>query len=125
MSFHIPMAISLLVTLGWTVLFSMANTPGVRGYRNLGILASYICLIVFFFRAGWKGAGLTWLAFAAAGGLVYTGWEVLQRLRTPKDKAMPKVGFMHVFPAIALWPIMVPEALEYALAELGVLKAQT
>ena len=38
MSIHVPFAIALSVSLGWTVLFSLSNTPGVRGYRNFGIL---------------------------------------------------------------------------------------
>jgi hypothetical protein len=118
------MAIALFAALTWTVLFSLSNTPGIRGYRNLGILAAYVGLGVFLFRAPWQEVSLTWAAFAVAGGIAYTFWEVLQRVRTPKHEEKPKVGFTHLFPALALWPVMVPEAVEYALAELGILKSK-
>ena len=124
MNIHGPLVIALTASLCWTVFFSMSNTPGVRGYRNLGILAAYVCLGVFFFRSSWLDVALTWLAFAIAGGFIYTAWEILQRVRTPQAAEKPKVGFAHVFPAIAIWPIMVPEAVEYALAEFGILKSK-
>ncbi len=37
---HVPFAIALLIAVGWTTLFSLTNKPGIRGFRNLGILAS-------------------------------------------------------------------------------------
>ena len=124
MNIHGPLVIALLSSLGWTVLFSMSSTTGVRGYRNLGILSAYICLVVFLFRASRRDVMLTWLLFAVMGGLSYTAWEVLQRVRTPQGVEKPKVSFAHVFPALAIWPILIPEAVEYALAEMGVLKAK-
>ena len=124
MSIHGPLVVALLASLGWAVLFSMSNTAGVRGYRNLGILAAYVCFVVFLFRASWRDVTFTWLVFAVAGGLSYTAWEILQRVRTPHGVEKPKVGFAHVVPAVAIWPIMVPEAVEYALAEIGVLKSK-
>jgi hypothetical protein len=100
----------------------MFNRPGVRGYRNLGILAAYVCLLVFFFRASWLSVVITWALFGLAGGITYTFWEILQRTKA-KNEEKPEVGFTHFVPALALWPIMIPEAVEYALAELGILKA--
>lgn len=124
MGFHLPLALALAAALGWTVLFSLASKPGIRGYRNLGILAAYVCPLVFLFLTGWRAVALTWLAFALAGGLLYTTWEVLQRARPRAGEEKPNVGFTHIFPAVAIWPIMAPEAIEYTLAELGILKSK-
>ena len=49
---HIPFAAALLIAVGWTTVFSLTNKPGIRGFRNLGILASYILVLVFLFVAG-------------------------------------------------------------------------
>lgn len=124
MSFGLPLLIALFASLLWTSLFSLSSTPGVRGYRNLGILATYLALIVSLFCTRWKDVALTWIVFAVAGGVIYTMWEVLQRVRTPKGQEKPEVGLSHIFPAIVMWPVMIPEAFEYTLAELGILKVR-
>jgi len=120
---HAPFTTALLIAVGWTTLFSLANRPGIRGYRNLGILASYVLLLVFLFVAGWRAALTTWAAFGVGGGMIYIGWEILQRGRTPAGEQKPRVGLSPLVHGLFAWPIMVPEAVEYALAELGVLRA--
>jgi hypothetical protein len=121
--FHIPFAVALLLAVGWTTVFSLSNKPGIRGFRNLGILASYILILVFLFLAGWRAALVTWAIFGVAGGLVYIGWEILQRLRTATGEQKPSVSLSPLLHGLFAWPIMVPQAFEYALAELGILKA--
>ncbi len=118
----VPFVVALSVCLLWTIFFSLFNQASIRGYRNLGILGAYICLLIFIFRAEWKSVVTTWAIFGLAGGAMYTIWEVVQRARSREEKR-PEVGFMHIVPAMALWPIMIPEAIEYTLAEMGLLKA--
>lgn len=119
---HIPFAVALLIAVGWTTLFSLANKPGIRGFRNLGILASYLLVLVFLFVAGWRAALMTWGVFGVVGGVIYICWEVLQRLRTAAGQEKPGVSLSPLIHGLFAWPIMVPEAIEYALAELGVLR---
>ncbi len=102
---------------------SASNKPGIRGFRNLGILASYVLVVVFLFVAGWRSALATWTVFGFAGGLVYILWEILQRLRTAAGERKPEVSLSPLFHGLFGWPIMVPEAIEYALAELGLLSS--
>ena len=120
---HIPFAIALLIALAWTTLFSLTNKPGIRGFRNLGILGSYILALVFLFVAGWRAALVTWAALGVLGGVIYVCWEILQRLRTAPGEKKPAVSLSPLVHALFAWPIMAPEAVEYALAELGMLKA--
>jgi hypothetical protein len=90
---HVPFALALLIAVGWTTLFSCTSKPGIRGFRNLGILVSYILVLVFLFVAGWRAALAMWAAFGVAGGIVYICWETLQRLRTPAGEERPGVSF--------------------------------
>ena len=119
---HVPFAVALLIAVGWTTLFSLSNTPGIRGFRNLGILASYILVPVFLFVAGWRAALVTWALFGVVGGVIYICWEILQRLRASGEQK-PGVSLSPLVHGLFAWPIMVPEAMEYALAELGILRA--
>jgi len=120
----IGLVVALLAALSWSTLFSFAIKPPVRGLRNFGILASYISPFVFMFVSGWKRVLLTWMCFAVAGGLVYILWELVDRLRTPEGQEKPSVSASHIFSGLFAWPIMIPEAVEYCLAEFGVLATQ-
>jgi hypothetical protein len=122
---HVPFAVALLIAVAWTTLFSLTNKRGIRGFRNLGILTSYVLLIVFLFVAGWRLALLTWAAFGVAGGVIYILWEILQRLHTAVGEERPGVSLSNLVYGLLAWPIMVPEAVEYALAELGMLPVPT
>jgi hypothetical protein len=118
---HLPFAGVLLVAVGWTTLFSLTNQPGLRGFRNLGILASYLSVVVFLFVAGWRSALVTWAAFGVAGGLLYVAWEMLERRHAAGGREDPRVSLAPLIHGLLVWPIMVPEAVEYALADLGIL----
>jgi hypothetical protein len=119
---HVPFAIALLIAVTWTTLFSLTNKPGIRGFRNLGILGSYIFLLVFLPVAGSSAALVTWATFGVLGGVIYVCWEILERLRTVAGDEKRAVSLAPLVHGLFAWPIMVPEAVEYALAELGVLK---
>ncbi len=120
---HFPFAVALLIAVGWTTLFSLTNQPGIRGFRNLGLLASYLSGVVFLFVAGWRLALVTWAAFGVAGGLLYVAWEMLERRHAAGGRQDPRVSLAPLIHGLLLWPIMVPEAVEYALADLGILRA--
>ncbi len=120
---HLPFAVALLIAVGWTTLFSLTNRPGIRGFRNLGILASYVLVVVFLFVAGWRLALVTWAAFGVAGGLLYVAWEILERRHAAPGQQDPGLSLAPLIHGLFLWPIMVPEAVEYALADLGILHA--
>jgi hypothetical protein len=120
---HIPFAVALLIAVAWTTVFSLTNKPGIRGWRNLGILACYALAIVFLFVAGWKLALVTWALFGVAGGAIYVLWEILQRVLTAAGEKKPGVSLSPLVHGLFAWPIMVPEAVEYALAEVGILRA--
>jgi sugar phosphate permease len=115
--------IYFLIAVGWTTLFSMSNTRGIRGYRNCGILACYILLIVMLFRVPFTSALVTWCILGVGGGLVYIAYEMLARVRASESEKKPKVSFGHVIYGNLMWPVMVPEAVEYILADIGILKA--
>jgi len=115
--------IYFLVAVGWTTFFSFFNTRSIRGFRNFGILACYILLIVMLFRVHFTTALLTWCVLGVGGGLVYIAYELLARACTSKTDEKPKVSFAHIITGNLMWPIMVPEAVEYIFADLGVLKA--
>jgi hypothetical protein len=117
---HVPFAIGLFIAVAWTTLFSLTNKTDIRGFRNLGILGSYILLLVFLFVTNWRAALVTWTVFGVLGGLIYVCWEILQRLRSAAEEKKPTVSLSPLVHGLFAWPIMVPEAVEYALAELGV-----
>lgn len=119
---HMPFAIVLAIAVTWTSAFSMSSIPRIRGFRNLGILACYLSLIVFLFVAGWRRGLFTWASFGLIGGAIYCMWEVIQRVRTPKGEEKPPINPSHLIWGQVGWPVMIPEALEYSLAELGVLR---
>ncbi|HEV8003254.1 MAG TPA: hypothetical protein VGP63_25430 [Planctomycetaceae bacterium] len=115
-------AICLLVTVGWTTLFSLTIKQPLRGLRNLGILASYVLLIVMLFRLPMLAAIVTWCVYGIAGGLLYGGYELLSRAGTQVENPnSPKSLFGVLAHGFVAWPIMIPEAIEYTLAQWGVL----
>lgn len=117
----IPFAVTLGSAALWTTLFSLSSSPSIRGYRNLGLLATYLAPMIFLFIAGWRAVLITWALFGIAGGVQYMFWELVQRLRTPAGEAKDPVNWTHLVFGLVAWPIMMPEAIEYLLAEFGVL----
>ena len=117
-------AIFLLVAVGWTTLFSMTIKQPVRGLRNLGILACYILAVVMLIRLRFVSALVTWCAFGLAAGIVYSFYELVAYGRDKSPDRKLGLSFSHIILGPLAWPIMIPEAIEYLLAEFGVLRVQ-
>lgn len=117
-------AIFLLIAVGWTVLFSMTSKQPVRGLRNLGILACYILAVVMLIRLRFVSAVVTWCAFGIAAGVIYSFYELVAYARDKSSDKKLGLSFSHFIHGPLAWPIMIPEAIEYLLADLGVLRAQ-
>jgi hypothetical protein len=117
-------AVYLLIAVGWTCVFSLTIKRPVRGLRNLGILACYILAVVMLIRLPFVTALVTWCVFGLAAGIIYSAYQLLAyaRDKSPDRKLDVSVStFVH---GPLAWPIMIPEAVEYLLAELGVLRVQ-
>lgn len=116
-----------LVILGgaaaWTIFFSMFNALGVRGWRNLGWLACFVLGGVMLFVLPWRAALGTWAVAGIFSGLVYFGYETFIYAKAPNKAEVSKPNPVTVIHGLAMWPIMLPEAIEYLRAEFGVLKA--
>lgn len=120
--FSAPWALALLGAAIWTILFSLAQFP-LRGLRNFGLLASYVIGLAMAIRLPWREAAVTWAAFGICGGLLYVGYEAWALSRQPTPGERPRLGaLLH---GLFAWPIMLPEAVEYLLADLGVLAEPT
>jgi hypothetical protein len=115
-------AIWLLIATAWTTAFSMTIRQPLRGFRNLGILACYILFITMLFRLSFVTALATWCLFGIAGGLLYIGHELFVGWRTKDSAEKPAVSPATLIHGPLAWPIMIPEAIENTLAELGFLK---
>jgi hypothetical protein len=125
--------VALAATALWTTLFSLASAPGVRGWRNLGLLASYLGGVAMFVALPLLAAALIWAAFGLAGGAIYYAHEWFLYLRTraatddapltvPRPTDPPKrPAAMAILHGLFLWPLMIPEAIEYLLADVGLL----
>lgn len=105
----------------WTILFSLSNHPPVRGWRNLGILACYGLGIASFFFIGWQASLGNWAIFGLGSGLLYFFYEVFRYLQDRAEGERPSPST--ILNGLAAWPTMLPEAIEYWLADLGILKA--
>jgi hypothetical protein len=111
---------ALLITAAWTIFFSMFNTHWIRGYRNLGILAGYAVGLAMSFFAGWRAALVTWAVIGAAAGIIYFLYEAVGYIRSKDADSRPKLRTL--LDGLVLWPVMLPEVVENALAEAGILK---
>jgi hypothetical protein len=111
----------LAVPAAWTIFFSLFNTPGIRGWRNLGWPSCYLVGVAMLWSIGWRRAGTTWLSVGFATGLLYYLYQSWSA-RREKDPAAKAQLSTIVHGALA-WPIMLPEVIEYSLADAGILKA--
>ena len=103
------------------IFFSLFNTPGVRGWRNLGWPTCYLVGVAMFWSIGWRRAGATWLSVGLATGLLYYLYQAWSPMRDKDPDAKAQLSTI-VHGALA-WPIMLPEVIEYSLADAGLLKA--
>ena len=100
----------------------LSNNRRVRLIRALAWLSGYCLGIAMLVALPWRSAGATWLVMAAAGSGLYLVYELHGFLvpGTDGERNLPRLAT--VVGGVFAWPIMVPEAVEYLLAELGVLK---
>jgi len=110
------------VASAWTIFFSMFCTPGIRGWRNLGWIACFVLGIVMFCVLSWRSALVTWGVAGIFSGLVYFGYECLSYFKAEHSSENSKPRLRVIIHALLVWPIMLPEAVEYTLSELGLLK---
>lgn len=106
----------------WTIVFSMSSNPPVRGWRNLGILACYVLGVAMVFFTTWRAFLGNWAIFGLGSGLLYFLYEAFSHIRGRAEGAS-KPSPMTILNGIIAWPIMLPEAIEYLLADLGILKS--
>lgn len=118
---HTTWLAALLAAAAWTTLFSLASVPWVRGYRNFGWLACYAIGVAMFVRADLRTALATWAVVGIGSGVAYFAYEAMVRVRSGADAAKPSPRAL--LDGVFLWPIMLPEAIENSLSELGLLKA--
>jgi hypothetical protein len=120
---HSTLLIVYAALLCWTVFFACAISANVRGYRNVGIVALNIVGLVAPFIVGFTPAAETWLAIGVMGGLLYFVWELWSYYSEGRKIGEPFPALDVIIHGLVLWPIMIPESLEYFGAELGILKA--
>lgn len=113
----------LAIPTAWTILFSIVETPGLRGWRNLGWPVCYVLGLAMLWSMGWRRAGATWLAVGLVTGLLYYIYQTWSA-RQEEDPAA-KAQLATIFHGAVAWPIMLPEVIEYSLADAGVLEATT
>ena len=114
-------AIYLLVAVSWTTLFSMTIKQPIRGLRNLGILACYIIAIVMLFRLHFISTLATWCAFGVAAGVIYSLYQAVSYAHDKSTDKKLGISFSTFLHGPLAWPIMIPEAIEYLLTEVGIL----
>jgi len=117
--FDIMWGVALLVVAGFTACCVVFN-PAVRSVRIMGILASYAVGLMMLAALPLDVAVATWCLFATGGGLVALGYELWARRRYAGTGRRPRP--LVLLQGFLLWPAMVPEAIEGALVDLGLLE---
>lgn len=101
---------------------SLSNRRRLRLLRGLAWMSGYVIGIAMLVALPWRQAGANWLVMAAAGSGLYLLYEVFGWLVPGKDGERHVPRLATAIGGLVAWPIMLPEAVEYLLAELGVLK---
>lgn len=107
----------------WTTFFSLFNPPSIRGWRNLGWLACYILGLAMFVAVPWRIALATWALAGIVSALVYYCYGLYARWTSKPEDEVPWPAPMTIVHGLFIWPIMLPEAVEYWLADLGLLRS--
>lgn len=113
----------LAAAAAWSIFFSMFSKPRIRSWRNLGLLACFVLGAIMAFRLPFLSALVTWSVAGVFSGLVYFGYELWTYVRAPDKSTASRPGLRTILHGLAIWPIMLPEAIEYLLADLGILRA--
>lgn len=118
---NVPFLTFLAIASAVTVFFSMFTTPSVRGYRNLGFLVIYLGSLIGLFVVGWRPVCVTWIAFGLISGFLYFAYELISAARS-QEETKEGPSLITIVHGLAAWPIMLPEVIEYSLADMGFLK---
>lgn len=106
----------------WTTFFSLFSKRPVRGFRNFGIIASYLAVLVSLWKFGWQATLLAWVTLGLSSGALYFTYELVSYWRArPKSESTPSAST--VLHGLVGWPVMGPEAIEYILSAAGILKS--
>jgi hypothetical protein len=112
----------LLCAAAWTTFFSLFNTPRIRGWRNLGWMACFLIGLVMLIVLPWRVALATWSVVGVASGLLYYCYGCYSRLTAKSEECISWPRPSTSLHGLLIWPIMLPEAIEYWLADIGVLR---
>jgi hypothetical protein len=107
-----------------TIAVSIQPAIGLRQVRNLTILASYGVGVALLFADRWLRPALVWVAVGAVSGLLYFGYESWTISRARRDRPAEDHGqasLSTILLGVVAWPIALPEVLESALADSGVI----
>ncbi|MBX3133772.1 MAG: hypothetical protein KF689_10365 [Gemmatimonadaceae bacterium] len=119
--FYVDLMFALLL-LG-VALFTgccLVFNPVLKSVRVMGIGSAYAIALWMAIALPWKIALATWCLFAAFGGAVAMAYELWARWRYRGTGRAPRP--LVLLEGFLLWPTMVPEAVEGALIDAGVLE---
>lgn len=114
-------AIVLFGVLLWTTACVALNAALRRGMGIMGMVLSYAVLIWMLVALPWREALVTWLLFAAAGGVLTVLYELWARRRYAGTGRAPRRFFRPE--GVVLWPSMVPDAVGLMLNDAGIIPA--
>ena len=115
--------LALAAAAGFTTFFSLFNNPGIRGWRNLGFLACFVIGIAMAAMIPLISALVTWGVAVIFSGLAYYAFELIVFLKHRSNADAERPSITTIIHGLFLWPIMLPEVIEYSLAEIGILQA--
>ncbi len=104
-----------------TIVLSIFSDAKTRGLRNLGFLLIYLGSLISVFLVGWKPVLAGWTIFGVASGALYYAYELFVKLKLKQASWPSPTTMIH---GLFMWPIMLPESVEYFLADLGILDRQ-
>lgn len=118
--FHVNVmwALVLLGVTLWTTCCLLMN-PGLRGVRLMGLGLSYAVGAWMAVALPWRETVVTWCVFAAAGGAAAFAYELWARWRYRGTGRRPRP--LVLVQGILLWPALLPDALEGACVDAGIL----
>lgn len=112
-------ALMLLGVALWTGCCLVFN-PVLKAVRIMGIVVAYGVGLWMLITLEWKVALVTWCIFAAFGGVVSFAYELWARHHYKGKGRSPRP--LVLLQGFVLWPTMVPDAVEGALVDAGVLE---
>lgn len=114
-------ALVLFGVLLWTTACVVLNAALRRGMGILGMVLSYSVLLWMLIDVPWREALVTWMLFAAAGGVLTILYESWARRRYAGTGRAPR-AFVRPIGAF-LWPAMIPDAVGLMLNDAGIIPA--